>query len=176
MTGLQKRGEKAAKRGGGVRLGRGSTAQGARGAAAIEFAFVFPVLLMVFYGTVVYGYLFVLHQSMTFAAQTAVEAAVAVDPQQDAASYDGLVIERARQTAAEALRWLPAAQRSRIVGDPDAGEQVQVDFPSPGYVRVRLVYAPNTEGSGFFPILNLPSLGSVPPLPAQLIAESRARI
>lgn len=147
-----------------------------RGAAAIEFAMVFPVLLMVLYGTIVYGYLFVLHQSMTFAVQEAVEAAVAVDPAQEPSAYDGLVIERARHAAAQALRWLPDAQRARIVGDPDAGERVQVDFPVPGYVRVRLIYDPMAAGAGFFPTFTLPPLGNVPPLPAQLVAESRARI
>ena len=60
------------------------------GAAAVEFAFIFPVLFMLTYGAVVYSYAYVLKQSLTFAAQEAAEAAVDIDPANTSASdYKG---------------------------------------------------------------------------------------
>src|SRR3546814_12527119 len=53
---------------------------GQGGATAIEFAFVFQLLLFLVYAIFVSTYLFVLRESIAFAAHTGIEAAVAVDP------------------------------------------------------------------------------------------------
>ncbi|MGH8458645.1 MAG: TadE/TadG family type IV pilus assembly protein, partial [Nevskiales bacterium] len=53
------------------------------GAAALEFAILLPLLLLLIYGLFVYSYMFVVQEAITFAAQEAAEAAVKVDPAQD---------------------------------------------------------------------------------------------
>lgn len=62
------------------RMGGGGIRREQGGAAAVEFAFVLPILLFLVYATVVYSYLFVVRESIEFAAHKGIEAAVAVDP------------------------------------------------------------------------------------------------
>lgn len=50
------------------------------GAAAIEFAFVFPLLFALMYATVVYGYVFFAQQTINLVAQECAKAAVAAAP------------------------------------------------------------------------------------------------
>ncbi|MES2024386.1 MAG: TadE/TadG family type IV pilus assembly protein [Pseudomonadota bacterium] len=47
-----------------------------QGAAAIEFAFVFPIFFMIFYGIITYGLIFVAQQSITLAAAEGARAAL----------------------------------------------------------------------------------------------------
>ena len=71
------------------------------GGAAVEFAFVFPFLFFLMYGVLVYSYLFVLQESINFAAQEAAEAAVKVD--ESGANADTLRVRFARETAAQMI-------------------------------------------------------------------------
>jgi Flp pilus assembly protein TadG len=142
-----------------------------RGAAAVEFAFVFPVLFLLIYGVIVYSYIFVLQESINFAAQQAAEAAVAVEP--DAAGYDALATAQARAMASRALQWLPQSQQARVLGE--TGDKVEVTFGNAGdsdFVQVRLRFSL----PGLFPVLNLPIVGEVPRLPPQLVAQAAARV
>lgn len=150
------------------------------GAAAVEFAFVFPILFMLVYGVIVYAYVFVLQQSITYAAQEAAEAAVAVDPGlPDAFTQQQAAV---RATAVSALSWLPAGQRSRVLGS--GGEKVSVVLCPLGNegcpsdsdaLRVTLTFDV-TAPTQLFPVLNLYIVGSVPPLPATLTATAVVRI
>jgi Flp pilus assembly protein TadG len=142
-----------------------------RGAAAVEFAFAFPILFLLIYGVIVYSYVFMLQQSINYAAQQAAEAAVAVTP--DAAGYDALASAQARSMASRVLQWLPQAQQTRVLGDN--GDRVEVSFGSAGdsdVVQVRLRFTL----PGLFPVLVLPFVGEVPRLPAQLVAQAVARV
>lgn len=148
---------------------RSSRAQ--RGAAAVEFAFVFPVLFLLIYGVIVYSYVFVLQESINYAAQQAAEAAVAVKP--DIAGYDAAATVQARTMAARVLQWLPTSQQQRVLGE--AGDKVEVSFGNAGdsdVVQVRLRFSL----PGLFPVLKLPIVGEVPRLPQQLIAQAVARV
>lgn len=142
------------------------------GAAAVEFAFVFPLLFLLIYGVIVYSYVFVLQESIAYAAQKAAEAAVTVAP--DAAGYDALAREQAKTMAGRVLSWLPAAQRERVLGDDNG--KVEVLFIPVGdsdAVQVTLRF----ELRGLFPVLNLPLIGEVPPLPERpLFAQAVARV
>lgn len=154
------------------------------GAAAVEFAFVFPFLFLLMYGVVVYAYLFVINQSISFAAQEAAEAAVAVDPQ--ASNAETLRASRIKATATAVLGWMPVAQRQRVLGA--AGERVQIQYCTGGSgglcpsgtdaVIVTLTFNPNASGAtpALFPVVWMPLLGQVPPLPTQLTARAVARI
>lgn len=150
------------------------------GAAAVEFAFVFPVLFLLVYGVIVYSYVFVLQQAITYAAQVAAEAAVAVDPDQDNAAT--LRETAVRSTASSVLRWLPEGQRMRVVGT--SGERVGVALCPRGTagcpsdsdaLRITLTFDLTTPTS-LFPVLNLYIVGSVPPLPATLTSAAIVRI
>jgi Flp pilus assembly protein TadG len=144
--------------------------QGQGGAAAVEFAILLPLLLLMVYGIIVYSYLFVVQEAITFAAQEAAEAAVKVDPAQDPADYDAAVKAEVVATATRVLDFLPVAQRERVLGSD--GSKVQVTIESSptgigGVVTVRLSFA----FAGMFPVLSLPGLGAVPPMPSTLEAR-----
>ena len=141
-----------------------------RGATAIEFAFVFPILFLLLYGIVVYAYVFLINESITFVAQESAEAAVAVDPNLNAA-YEARVTQQARDTAQRLLQWLPEDQKGRVLGTE--GSRVAVTFPSDGpqdLVQIDLAF----DLEGLFPVVELPFVGSVPPLPNQLRAQAAA--
>jgi len=143
-----------------------------RGATVVEFAFVFPILFLLVYGTIVYSYVYVLQQSITFTAQQAAESAVAVNPL-PAADFDQRATQRVKAVAQLQLAWLPGAQQARVLGDQ--GQKVQVSFPTvdgASVVQVRLVF----DLAGLFPTLTLPMVGAIPPLPATLSSQAIARI
>lgn len=152
-----------------------------RGAAAMEFALVFPFLFLLIYGTVVYSYLFVLQQALVFAAQESAEAAVKVDPE---TGSDAQITQAVQQMAVSVLSWLPQAQRDRVLGDAN-GSAVSVTlceegqaFPCPAdtsAVVVRLTF--NVASPNYlFPVISLFGVGAVPPMPATLTAMAVARI
>lgn len=154
---------------------------GQKGASAVEFALILPLLLFLIYGLIVYGYLMVLQQSLTFAAQEGAQVAVAVDPYNVAAAqYNATVTKTSQAAVARVLDWLPPDQYAAIVGDA-SGSKVQVFPPAaPGtdFVRVRLVF--DLSGSAFFPTLSIPFPGigtlQIPPLPSRITGESSASL
>lgn len=151
------------------------------GAAAVEFALVFPLLFLLIYGMLVYSYLFVLQQSLVFAAQEAAEAVVQLDPE---TGTDTQRTQRAQQMAVRILSWLPESQRSRVLGDNNGGA-VSVTLCELGQVSpcptdssgviVRLTF--NVASPSYlFPVINFVGMGPVPPMPATLTAMAVARI
>ncbi|WP_348672485.1 TadE/TadG family type IV pilus assembly protein [uncultured Abyssibacter sp.] len=150
----------------------GSLRRRQRGATALEFAFVFPLLFLFMYGILVYAYIFLLTESLTFVAQEAAESAVAVDPLNNE-NYEAQVQQRAQQTASSLLEWLPGDQRELVVGSN--GELVDVALVPQGgqrFVRVRLEFVI----SDLFPSITLPLVGQAPPMPEVLRAEASALV
>lgn len=148
-----------------------------RGGAAVEFAFVFPILFLLMYGVVVYSYMFVLQESLNFAAQEAAEAAVAVDPDRNVTpDYNNQVEVHVRSTVQAVLGWLPEAQKQRVLGAD--GAKVSVVFgttdvaPATDTVTVTLTY----DLQGLFPVLSMYLVGDVPPMPQTLRAQAVVRI
>lgn len=152
------------------------------GAMAVEFAFVFPFLFILLYATIVYSYLFVIQEAITYAAQEAAEAAVAVDPSDPGAA--ALRTQRVRATAVSTLSWLPNGQKTRVLGD-DTGSAVSVTICEEGS---SVICPPDTAGvivtlnfqvtspTALFPVIEIPNLFTLPPLPAVLTATAVARI
>ena len=144
-----------------------------RGASAVEFAFVFPILFLLVYGVIVYSYVYVIQQSITYSAQQSAEAAVAVNPS-PGGTLNARIEQRVRAVAVQSLNWLPSDQRTRVIGA--AGEKVQIAFETidsdQSVVRVTLLF----DVPGLFPALTLPLVGNIPPLPNQLRAQAIARI
>ncbi|MES2885084.1 MAG: TadE family protein [Pseudomonadota bacterium] len=144
-----------------------------RGASAVEFAFVFPILFLLVYGVIVYSYVYVIQQSITYTAQQSAEAAVAVNPSPEG-TLNARIEQRVRAVAVQSLNWLPTDQRTRVTGA--AGEKVQIAFETidsdQSVVRVTLLF----DVPGLFPALTFPLVGNIPPLPNQLRAQAIARI
>lgn len=139
------------------------------GAAAVEFALILPIFLMMIYAMVVYAYMFVLQESMTFAAQSAAEATIKVNPAQ--AGYSTALVDEARAAASQVLGYLPDAQKLRVLGESGDKVEVTPDL-STSVVTVELTF----DFDGLFPVLSLPGLGDVPPMPANLTASAVAGI
>lgn len=138
------------------------------GAAAIEFALVFPLLIAMVYGGLVYSYVYLLQQSINFAAQQGAQAALAVVPTSNSANDAGQRLAKANVVALATLTWLPASQQSRVSTAASGGCTL------PGGVN-GFIYQVNFDlggGGGLFPALAaLPfGLGSIPPLPSSLVA------
>lgn len=141
-----------------------------RGSSAVEFAFVFPVLFLLLYATVVYSYVYVLQQGITYTAQYLAEAAIAVDPS-PAATHDARIQSRVQALASTQLSWLPASQRARVIGTN--GELVVPSFQTvdgANVVTITLTFDLSNRADFF------PTIGPLPPLPAQLQAQATARI
>ncbi|MEK6806897.1 MAG: TadE family protein [Pseudomonadota bacterium] len=149
--------------------------QKSRGAVAVEFAFVFPILFLMVYGVVVYAYVFVLHESVNYATQEAAIAAVSVLPKTP--DYNNAVTRRARAAALATLSWLPADQRERVLGS--SGEKVEVVFLSDvdgtDAIQITLRFRLK-EPAPLFPVIQLPLVGDVPRLPDQITTQAVARI
>lgn len=153
------------------------------GGAMVEFALIFPLLFFLIYGVVVYSYIFVLQESINFAAQEAAASAVAVVP--SAPGADAQMIQRVRNTAVSILGWLPATQANRVLGSN--GDKVQATFctaggtgcpPDSDGITVKLVFDV-TQPTSLFPVISFGGfmgVTAVPPLPAQLKAQATVRI
>lgn len=140
-----------------------------RGATALEFALIFPLLFALLYGVVAYSYVFVLQESVTYAAQQAAAVAVNVSPVAAGGNYETEVQTRVRAGAVQSLSWLPTAQQARVLGA--SGEAVNVAFPvtaAGSMVEVTM----NFDLNGLFPAMDLPFVGSFPPLPDVLRASA----
>ena len=143
-----------------------------RGASAVEFALIFPLLFALVYAVIAYSYVYVLQQAITYTAQHLAEAAVAVNPT-PASSYTGRIQTRVQQLAAQQLQWLP--QKNLVVGEN--GEKVVPQFQTVGgsdVVVIRLELP--LKNPDLFPAFTLPGGLAIPPMPDQLRAQATARI
>jgi Flp pilus assembly protein TadG len=166
------------------RIGSGSATSRQRGAAAVEFALVFPMLFIVTYGAIIYSYIYVLRQSLTFAAQEAAHPGLS--------GYDDLVKQTAVNTAIAAISWMPANVRTAIA--VDTGDVTICRGPSTGacasllpsdvavVVRLELPLASGDEGEGrrdispLFATFAMPPFGRFPPLPNIMAGQAVARL
>lgn len=148
-----------------------------RGAAALEFGFVFPLLFLLVYGAIVYGFLFVVRESVEFAAHKAVEAAIAIDPGVANAQTERRA--EACRASMSTLYWLSGSNASCSAG------RVEVDYVdcsgsaapcSDGYGKVTVTFRVLNGTSWFLPAIGLPGLGQIPPLPETLQATAVGRL
>ncbi|HGF2963059.1 TadE/TadG family type IV pilus assembly protein [Burkholderia multivorans] len=90
-----------------------------RGIAAVEFAFVFPLFFLIFYAVVTFGIIFVIQQSLTFAASEGARAVL---------NYTSVPCDRLSVNAKNAVaQALTAAPWGRKVG---FAAQVSVSAPA----------------------------------------------
>jgi len=145
--------------------------RGEAGAAALEFALVFPVFFLILYGMLHYGIVFVVSYGMTSAANDAARAAIQVSPEEE--DYASLVVTRARAAAVARLDWLNSAQKAIVLGT--GGERVVVSLQSDAtlgaVVEIGISY-PDYATQPILPVVTLPGLGAIPPVPEQLSARA----
>ena len=148
------------------------------GATAVEFALVFPLLFILFYSVVVYAYLFVLQESISFAAQEAAAAAHRVDPVA-ASDFDQAVEEQVCPRLKESLGWLTETQHENLgvnvcgrtaLGEDQGGTFIQITPNNVVTVTSRL------QVGNLFPSLSMPLIGSLPPMPELLIGSGTALV
>ena len=149
-----------------------------RGATAVEFALVFPMLFILFYSVVIYSYLFVLQESVSYAAQEAAAAAHRVDPVGNG-NFDETVGTQVRARAAQVLDWLPDSQKARVLGTTacsgggNAGSGIEVCIDNAtDVVTVNVRF----DVEGLFPVLSMPLIGELPPMPDQLRGSGTALV
>jgi len=140
------------------------------GASAIEFALIFPIVFAIVYGGICYGYIYFLQQRINFLAQEAVRAAISVAPADNASAYlaaaqaqGNLAIQRNFTLAGAAV---PAALSTAYTLQADG---------STGDTLVAIVTYSLTAPT-LFPTLNVPLVGSIPPLPPILTATAAGRL
>ncbi|MGX2040305.1 TadE/TadG family type IV pilus assembly protein [Methylocaldum sp. MU1018] len=142
-----------------------------KGAAALEFALVFPLFFVLFYGIVAYSLIMTLEQSLTHAAAEGARAAVAVDPAKfvgDAEAYKTKVEETACATVSEALAWLSTQPGCTSAVRSDPGD------PSAKIAAITLSYP--YSSAPLVPVLNLPIVGKIPDVPDSLVASASTRL
>jgi len=137
-----------------------------KGAAALEFVFVFMIFFAVFYGLVSYTLPMLMLQSFNQASSEAVRRCVALDPNSD--SYDDDVQTVAHDVIREQLAWMPEAL------DFQAAD-AQVSLNDEKLLKVTINY-PKKKLTKVLPLLVIPVIGEVPRLPDNLRAEASLQL
>lgn len=149
----------------------------ARGAAAIEFAFIFPLFFAILYATVSYSLTLLLQMGMSNAAADGARTAIQlVDPLQfNQAGFNAAAKQRITQAVKASLSWLSDAQVAAIVSNinittsPDPGSGVG----SVAGVRVNVQVVWKNYGTApLIPSIDVPLVGKVPPLPQDLSGKA----
>ncbi|UXU89287.1 TadE family protein [Burkholderia sp. S-53] len=117
-----------------------------RGATAVEFAIVFPLLFVIFYGILSFGMIFTIQQSLTFAASEGARAGLSYAPSLAAR------MTNATTTAQNVVAWLN-------VGTPQVvAPQCSYDKSTPPSLYCLSVTVNYTPQSW---ITSMPFLGSI---------------
>ncbi|KAB0491806.1 TadE/TadG family type IV pilus assembly protein [Pseudomonas vancouverensis] len=133
-----------------------------KGAAAIEFALVFIIFFGVFYGIISFSVPLLLMQSFNQSTAEAVRSSMALDP--TTPGYQAALLARAKSVLTTQTQWIPAALNFNVNTD------ASFDYTG-GVLTVRISY-PSSKIGAVIPFLNLPGIGQVPNLPANLSAVS----
>lgn len=154
-----------------------------RGAAAVEFALVFPILFMLVYGGIAYAIILIFQQALNFAAQEAAQAAVAVNPQQlssgTTTAYNAAIQSKANSVVTGTgglLAWMPSSLLSQVTVTASVVAATGTGAATPYSVQVQLTMTGISTGcgagGGLLPSVCLPLLGAAPPLPTSLSATA----
>jgi Flp pilus assembly protein TadG len=162
-------------------------ARAQRGAAGIEFAFLFTIFFGVFYAILSYAFITLMYQGLVQAAAEGTRAAVRVDRTAFASldAYKKAAEIMAGSATVNALSWMPATVRASITGGNgityswadsavtiNTGAGTQNILASTLTVKVSYNYA----ASPMLPLLSLPGLGTIPNVTAPLVGASSLRV
>jgi hypothetical protein len=119
------------------------TEWGCRGASAVEFALVLPVLLLILFGIIEYGWLLTTQIVLTNAVSEGARAAVRAEEAADAISY--------AETAVNEAFWIPGMKESLQT------DGVETEFhDDPRRIEVRVPGLPYKPLTGFLPAQLIP--------------------
>lgn len=141
-----------------------------RGAAVVEFVPLFILLLALFYGTFSYGLIMLVQQALTYTAAEGARAAVKVEPAAytTVAAYQSAARSVVRTQADKDLSWMSDKLRSKILSS------ISVTWNSAGTMVVRVRYESYAQDP-LLPSITLPGIGTVPPLPDELVGSATLR-
>ncbi|MGM0449431.1 MAG: TadE/TadG family type IV pilus assembly protein [Pseudomonadota bacterium] len=140
---------------------------GQRGAAAIEFALVFPLFLLVLFAVVVWSTFFFVQGAVDYAARESVRASLAVDPEayETAEAYQSAVEQSVSNAAGSALDVLPESWSEDVVGGLEGGAMVSIEAAQDTngqFVVVGLRYPQGTPVSGLTDLGIFQGIGLIP--------------
>jgi len=152
-----------------------------RGAAAIEFAFVFTIFFGVLYGIFSYAFVMMLQQGLTQAAAEGARAIRKVDRLSFTTTdtYQTAGSTLADLSAKASLSWLPNNIATRITVASTwqtvnesvmSGTGKNITIPS-SRITVTVTY-PDYAKSPLLPILTLPGVGAIPQTPKDLVGKA----
>lgn len=159
-----------------------------RGAAALEFALLFMIFFAVLYAIIGYSLMLMVKHGFTQAASEAARAAVRIDQLAFSTlpNYQSAVNTVARNAAINALDWLPPKALAKVKAGSNisttwaTGTQVVTTGGTPLTITTRTLTVTirylNYAGDPLLPSLTLGDLGSVPPLPRNLIGQSSIQL
>jgi Flp pilus assembly protein TadG len=160
-----------------------------RGAAGIEFAILFTIFFGVFYAVLSYAFVNLLYQGLIQAAAEGARSAVQLNPTVFASqpAYDAAVTAVAKNAANQALSWMPKTVQDAINKDATGitaavlNGSVTVITASGNQaiatrsITVTVTYA-NYKANPILPLIDLPFLGTIPSVPANLAGSSSLRV
>jgi len=159
-----------------------------RGAAGIEFVFLFTIFFGVFYAILSYAFVTLMYQGLIQAAAEGARYAVRLDAASftSDAAYQQASTTLAKTGALNALSWMPESIRTQIANQNgvttsftktntsiSTGAGVQVVPVTT--LTVRVTYA-NYKARPLIPLLALPGLGTIPDVPDDLVGSSTVRV
>jgi len=144
-----------------------------RGAAAIEFVFLFLTFFTMFYAIATYSLIFLLQTSFHHAASEGARSAISVNAQayaNESAYLSQGVVPTVRNSVGSALSWLPTKVRTHVLGTNNGN--IDITFMNK-VLTVRVVYR-NYVDQPWIPLLIIPGIGPIYSGPTTL--EGRAVI
>ncbi|MBO6851144.1 MAG: pilus assembly protein [Marinobacter sp.] len=138
-----------------------------RGAVALEFLLLFPLVVAMLYAATTYGVLFFGKYQMQSVAEQAASSALRLDRNQFAAGeLSGQVITTANATLQQ--NWAATPERLRAgteLLDCSVSEAGGISF-------LRCAISRNNEQAPMVPQMNFGFLGAFPPMPASMSVEA----
>jgi Flp pilus assembly protein TadG len=146
---------------------RRKLSQNQQGAVAIEFVMLFLLFFGLFYAMVNYAIVMLMQSAFVHAAEEGARAAIAIDRLAYAnnQAYLGNGVDpRVRSVVGDALNWLPAKPKDKVLGAGNS--QVQLTMNG-SQLTVRVVYS-GYANDPLIPMLTLPIIGQIPKVPTDL--------
>jgi Flp pilus assembly protein TadG len=138
-----------------------------KGAVAIEFMLLFMLFFALFYAMVNYAMVMLMQSAFAHAAEEGARAAIAVDRlafANNLAYLSSGVDPKVRSVVGDALNWLPAKPRDKVLGAGNSRVQLSMNG---NQLTVSVVYS-GYAADPLIPILTLPIIGQIPKVPADL--------
>lgn len=138
-----------------------------RGAVALEFLLLFPLVVGMLYAATTYGVLFFGKYQMQSVAQQAASSALRLDRNQfSAGELSGQVVTTANATLQQ--NWAATSERLRA-----GTELLDCSVSDAGGISfLRCAITRNNEQAPMVPQLNFGFLGAFPPMPASMSVEA----